>query len=170
MAYTNYVKLKETGDEGEQKFIEFLDQKGYQNIQVIDDVYEEEGLLTSDWDVRATNDLGIVITFEVKTQDRCHKFGWFNCEQVQNGKLGGIPVSKADYVVFYNPVLGFGIEEHKSFMKTHWEITKQASMIDYKRKKQLTMRNGLEVILWKTDFTNWAAGWRQKNNTINWYK
>ena len=106
MGHTNYLKLKDAGDAAERSFIDFLDRNGFTNIEHIDNVWKQEGLSLSDWDVRATNQLGITVTYEVKGQDRCHTFGMHNVEQVQYGKPGGIAVSKADVWVFVNPSSG----------------------------------------------------------------
>lgn len=170
--YTNFTSLNKTGQRAEKQFTQFLISKGYTDIENIEDIMikEPQKWRRSSFDIRCKNDLGVEITFEVKAAYDCNEWGWITIEQVQNGKLGGIPVSEADYVVYVNDELGFAIEEHDKFMKIHWEITKQCTMIDYKRKKHMTLKDGTEVKLWKTDFTNWAAGWRMKNEDVTWYK
>ncbi len=165
--YTDYRKLKSQGDEGEKKFMEFLRENGFTNIELIDDVYETEGINLSDWDVRATDDMGLTHTFEVKTQEELHEYGWFNVEQVQTGKPGGIATSKADIWVFVNSELGFGFVDANDLKKIHYNICKDPTV---KKKNYLDKERRGDVILWATKFRNMAAGFRLENNRLNWIK
>lgn len=168
--YTNFNKLNKTGQRAEKQFIEFLEQKGYTDIERIDDVYKVEGLLRSAWDIRCKNSLGVPVKFEVKAAYDCDEWGWTTIEQVQNGKVAGIVISKADYLVHVNDTLGFAIDEKDKFIKIHWELVKSTTTDDYKRKKEITLRDGQTVKLWITNYENWAAGFRVENKTLTWYK
>ena len=167
--YTNFVKLNKTGQKAELQFIKFLEDKGYTDIERIDDVYEIENLARSAWDVRCKNSMGIPVKFEIKAAYDCDQWGWTTIEQVQNGKVAGIVISDADYLVHVNDTLGFAIDEKAKFVKIHWELTKSTTNIDYKRKKEITLKDGSVVKLWKTDYKNWAAGYRVENDTLTWY-
>ncbi len=167
MKYTNYNKLSKIGDDGELKFIKYLEEIGFTNIQHIDDVCEDENLLRSDWDVRATSELGEILTFEVKTQQDCHRYGSFNVEQVQNGKPGGIGVSKADVWVFVNDTLGFGIIDADNLKKIHHSLCRDVTI----NKKSYIDKIEIDgVKLWITKFKNFACGFRMDNERLNWIK
>lgn len=163
--YTNFTKLNEKGNDGEARFVAFLEGRGYSEIQHIDDVYKEEGLSRSDWDIRCTNELGLTSTFEIKTQDDCHKYRFANIEQVQYGKPGGISVTKADYFVIVNKELGFGIIDADELKIKHKQITKVTTKKDYDQKRVV-----FGVQLWITKFKNWAAGWKISVHDITWFK
>lgn len=167
MGYTDYLRLKDAGDAAERSFIDFLQRNGFTNIEHIDNVWKQEGLSLSDWDVRAVNPLGITITYEVKGQDRCHTFGMHNIEQVQYSKPGGIAVSKADVWVFVNPELGFGMIEADKLKKIHWNICKDPT-VNKKSYEDKVKRGDLQ--LWITKFKNFACGWRQPNDRLEWNK
>ena len=169
MAYTNYKQLKSQGDEGEQQFISFLESKGYTDIQTIDELVDENPSEYNheDFDVQATNSLGVKLKFEVKTQEKCHTFGYHNVEQVQNGVPGGIAVSKSDYWVFVNEKLGFGFIEANELKKTHYQICKDPTINKQSYHDKVKVDDN---ILWITKFKNFAAGWRQPNNKLEWYK
>ena len=160
------MKLKQEGDLGEIAFIDFLHGQGFTNIQHIEDVYEKEGLQLSDWDVRATNPLGITITYEIKTQNKCNLYGSFNVEQVQYGKAGGIATSKADMWVFVNTTLGFGMIEASELKKIHWNICKDPTVTKQSYKDKLERG---DVKLWITSFKNFAAGFRLPVSRLEWY-
>ncbi len=167
MKYTNYNKLSKIGDDGELRFVQFLKNNSFTHIQHIDEVFEEENLSRSDWDIRATNELGDTLTFEVKTQQDCHKYGYFNVEQVQNGKPGGIAVSKADVWVFVNDTLGFGMVDANDLKKIHNNIRKD---ITVKKQSYIDKIDRDGIKLWITKFKNFAAGFRMENNRLNWIK
>ena len=162
--YTNFKKLNKQGTAGERLFVDFLVERSYVNIEHIDDVYIKEGLRRSDWDIRCTNDMGVTVTFEVKTQNKCHKHKFVNIEQVQNGKLGGIGVTKADYYVIVNKELGFGIIDTEELKKTHRQIIKVSCKKDYAAKRVV---NGVQ--LWLTKYENYAAGWKMSVHDIDWF-
>lgn len=165
--YTNYNKLSKEGALGELAFLDYLHGQGFTNIQHIDDVYEKEGLDRNAWDLRATNDVGLTMTFEIKTQNKCDQFGYFNVEQVQNGLPAGIATSKADIWVFYNINLGFGIIEASELKKIHWNICKDPTVS--KQSYHDKMKRG-ELILWITKYKNFACGWRMPNDRLTWHK
>lgn len=167
MGYTDYLRLKDAGDAAERSFIDFLQRNGFTNIEHIDNVWKQEGLSLSDWDVRAVNPLGITVTYEVKGQDRCHTFGMHNIEQVQYGKPGGIAVSKADIWVFVNPELGFGMIESDKLKKINWNIVKDPT-VNKKSYEDKVKRGDLQ--LWITKYKNFACGWRQPNDRLEWNK
>ena len=165
--YSDYTRLKQTGDDGEQKFITFLESRGFSNIQHIDDIKDAEGLEYSDYDIRATNPQGQTITYEVKTQHDCHKYGMVNVEQVQNGKPAGIATSKADIWVFANKKKGFGCIKAHKLKKIHQVIRSDASItrVTYSMKQKV---HGYQ--LWVTEWKNFAAGWRMKLDELEWFK
>lgn len=168
MSYTNYLKLKNKGDSGELRFAEYLTKQGYTDIQHVDDIMiKDPTVQRSDFDLRAANSLGIVVDFEVKTQDDCDHWGTFNVEQVQNGKPGGIAVSKADIYVFVNENLGFGFIEASELKNIHWKIVKDPTVTKQSYKDKI--KRG-DVQLWITKFKNFAAGYRLPNERLTWYK
>ena len=163
--YTNFVKLSKTGDKAEKLFAEWLEDNGYTNIEHIEDVYENEGILRSAWDIRCDDSDGVKVTFEVKGAFDCHTWGYFNVEQIQNGEPGGIAVTDADYFVMVNESLGMGIVSTEVLLKMHNEIKDKVTEKDYRDRKKID-----EIILWATQYKNMACGWRQKNATIEWHK
>ena len=167
--YSDYKREKKKGDAGEQLFISYLKSNGFTKIEHIDDVYKEEGLELSDWDVRGTNDLGLISTFEVKTQQKCDLWNSVNVEQVQFGKPAGIVTSKADYWVFVNDNLGFGFIESEELKKIDYNIRKDPSV----RKQSYIDRrknNVTGIQLWITDKINFAAGYRMPTDRLRWKK
>ena len=164
--YTDYNKLSKIGDEGEQRFIKFLQIRNFTNITHIDDVYEEEGLSRSDWDVRATKPTGETITYEVKTQDDCHTFGAVNIEQVQSGKPSGIAISTADIWVFVNKTKGFGCVHGERLKKIHHTILKDPSV---GKKAYLCKVKKGDIQLWMTGYKNMACGFRMSLDRLKWF-
>ena len=90
-----------------------------------------------------------------------------NIEQVQYGKPGGIAVSKADIWVFVNPELGFGMIESDKLKKIHWNIVKDPT-VNKKSYEDKVKRGDLQ--LWITKYKNFACGFRQPNDRLEWNK
>ena len=165
--YTDYNKLSKIGDKGEQRFIKFLQDRDFTNITHIDDVYEEEGLTRSDWDVRATKPTGETITYEVKTQDECHLYGTVNIEQVQSDIPSGIATSKADVWVFANEAKGFGCVKGERLKKIHRTIIKDPSVT---KRSYLNKEKKGAMQLWMTNYKNIACGWKMGIDRLLWFK
>ena len=165
--YTDYNKLSKIGDKGEQRFIEFLQDRDFTNIEHIDDVYEKEGLTRSDWDVRATKPTGETITYEVKTQDECHIYGTVNIEQVQSGKPSGIATSTAKVWVFVNETKGFGCILGDRLKKIHKTITFDPSVT---KRSYLNKEKKGAMQLWMTNYKNTACGWKLGIDRLLWFK
>lgn len=163
--FTNFKKLSKVGDEGEQKFVEFLEREGFTDIKHVDDI---PGANQEDFDIQATNHEG-TWTFEVKNQPNCHEFGAINIEMVQNRSWGAIALSKSDFFVFVNPELGFGfvrteeLKECGRAVHAHPKYSKKAFA-----EKEILRINGENVHLWKTDFDNPAYGFKYKTDWIEW--
>ena len=165
--YTDFNELKKTGDQGEEIVADLLKARGHQQIQNIEDVYVEENLNLSDWDIRALNNNGSLITYEVKTQPECNKWGMVNVEQIQSGKPAGIATSKADYWIFVNPILGCGLIDATDLKKIHWRLQKDPTVT--KNSYIMKERRG-EVQLWITGYKNFASGWRMSTDKLKWYQ
>ena len=163
--YTPYLKLKNQGDQGEQKFIDFLKANGHTDIQHIDDVFENEDLNRSDWDIRSTCPKGFINTYEVKDQQECHKWSMVNIEQVQNGKAAGVSTSKANYYVFTNDTLGFGIIKSSKLKKIHNLISSDTNITKQSYIDKLEVYG---VKLWITKYKNYACGYRININKLTW--
>ena len=165
--YTDYDDLKNTGDEGERKFSEFLRLKGYTDIQNIEDIYQAEGLNLKDFDIRARNKEGALIKYEVKMQPDCDKWGMVNIEQVQNGKAAGIATSKADVWIFVNDTLGFGAISAERLKKIHYTLVKDPTV---QKQAYINKERRGEMHLWMTKYRNFAAGWRMSTERLKWYQ
>ena len=124
MRYTNdagwsdFKNLIKEGTEGEQVAKLWLEARGVTNIKTIDECIEEgdDSLSKDMWDLKGVSTSGDVLTFEIKTQNFCHKYAGVNVEETQSGVDSGIKVSIADYYIFVNPEYGFGVV-HGGYLK-----------------------------------------------------
>ena len=165
--YTDFNELKKTGDQGEELVADLLRVRGHGEIQNILEVYEEENLNLSDWDIRARNKDGALITYEVKMQPECAQWCAVNVEQIQSGKPAGIATSKADYWIFVNPELGMGLIDAADLKEIHWRLQKDPTVT---RDSYIMKERRGEVQLWITGYKNFACGWRMSTDKLKWYQ
>ena len=180
--YTNYPKLKQIGDEGEQAFYKFMVDNDFEQITHIDDAVKITRTLSpSDWDFFGIDAYGEKATFEIKTQQECHKHDHVNVEQMQSYKPAGIATSKADYWGFVNDTLGFGFVRGEELKDIHNIICADKSVTElsyriknflilkYKKSQPATYQTR-KIQLWKTDYSNPAHGFKYHIDDLDWRK
>ena len=166
--YSNFVKLNKTGNNGEKLFFEWMKKHGFTNIEHIENVIKkEDGLKLDHWDLRGNDRNNRTLTFEVKTQPTCNEWDTINIEQIQYKKDGGIRKTTSDYMVYVNPVLGFGFIETSDLQRIDRIITKKVDGLS-PYKKGLIIH---ERKLWmKDNQINYSCGWRENNSSMVWIK
>lgn len=154
--YSNFPLLYKEGDEGEQLTAAWLHGRNNTEITHIDEAMKTDPTLKrSDWDLRLRNKYGNILYIEVKTQNHCHEphYKHVNVEETQSGLDSGIRISKSDYYIFVNPVLGFG----------------QVESAVLKRIEDLPL-DRMEYPDFSTGAENVATGYLFPKNRLEWLK
>lgn len=159
--YTNWKELSMTGDRGEIVAKRFLQDNGATEIKGIEQCLIEgyEGS-RADWDIQCKIN-GDIYHIEVKHQPTCQNYGFWNCETVQNGKPGGIAVSKADLWYIVNPELGIGVIDAK-YLKSIYNIIRKNTKItasSYRDREWFSCK-GNSYQLFATKYKDVAFGWK----------